>query len=223
MILFRYQKTGSAAYLPHLDILRLFGRVVRRAGIAVAYSEGFHPHQKWKFSSPMSLGIPSEAEYGTADCDIDPEKFREAFNRFSVPGLQVVRAARAERDPNFARILCAADYEAIWPELRGREEAFAALVSDPAFAVRYENGTVRPAAERTLEVRQESGGRVIFRLKTGADNLKPDAWTHAVAERLGIREPDGILRTAQYFQGECGGLRNADRLLDAPEHAETDL
>ncbi len=46
MIAFRYTKTDGAEYLSHLDLLRHIDRTLRRAGIKVKMSEGFHPHPK---------------------------------------------------------------------------------------------------------------------------------------------------------------------------------
>ncbi len=47
----------------HLDILRYFQKVNRRAGIDVKYSAGFNPHQIMSFSAPLGLGLTSEGEY----------------------------------------------------------------------------------------------------------------------------------------------------------------
>lgn len=47
----------------HLDILRYFQKVNRRAGIDVKYSGGFNPHQIMSFSAPLGLGLTSEGEY----------------------------------------------------------------------------------------------------------------------------------------------------------------
>ena len=44
MIAFKYTKTDGAEYLSHLDLLRHITRTLRRSGIQVNASEGFHPH-----------------------------------------------------------------------------------------------------------------------------------------------------------------------------------
>ncbi|MCJ7498310.1 MAG: TIGR03936 family radical SAM-associated protein, partial [candidate division Zixibacteria bacterium] len=50
-------------FTSHLDVLRTFERAIRRSGIPIAYSEGFHPHPKIAFGPPLPLGFISEAEY----------------------------------------------------------------------------------------------------------------------------------------------------------------
>ncbi|MEJ2716481.1 MAG: TIGR03936 family radical SAM-associated protein, partial [Deltaproteobacteria bacterium] len=59
----RYAKTGLMRFLGHRDLIRAFHRAFRRAGMKLAYSKGFHPHPRLKFSPPLSVGVESLAEY----------------------------------------------------------------------------------------------------------------------------------------------------------------
>lgn len=58
----RYARWGTMRFIGHQDIIRLFHRAFRRAGIALAYSQGFHPHPKLMFSPPLAFGVESHAE-----------------------------------------------------------------------------------------------------------------------------------------------------------------
>jgi radical SAM-linked protein len=58
----RYTKLRRAAYLGHLDTARALARLMRRAGIEVAYSRGFHPKPMMQFSPALSLGVASFGE-----------------------------------------------------------------------------------------------------------------------------------------------------------------
>lgn len=58
----RYNKTGDARFVSHLDLVRAFGRAIRRAGLDVWYTEGFNPHIKINFLPPLSLGYESVCE-----------------------------------------------------------------------------------------------------------------------------------------------------------------
>ena len=66
----RYTKTGRVRFLSHLDFMTLFHRSCLRAGIPVAFSQGFNPHPKIAFGPALSVGIESEAEY--LDLETDP-------------------------------------------------------------------------------------------------------------------------------------------------------
>jgi radical SAM family uncharacterized protein/radical SAM-linked protein len=59
----RWSKSEEVRFTSHLDVGRTFERTIRRSGIPIAYSEGFHPHQKVAFGPPLPLGYISDSEY----------------------------------------------------------------------------------------------------------------------------------------------------------------
>jgi radical SAM family uncharacterized protein/radical SAM-linked protein len=59
----KWSKGGEAKYTSHLENMRVFERAARRAEIPVAYSHGFHPHQKIAYGPPLTLGFTSRGEY----------------------------------------------------------------------------------------------------------------------------------------------------------------
>ena len=40
----RFEKTGRAVYISHLDLMATMQRAFARAGLELKYSEGFNPH-----------------------------------------------------------------------------------------------------------------------------------------------------------------------------------
>lgn len=60
---FSFSVRGVNKFLSHLDILKLFNRALMRAGLPVAYSEGFNPHPKISFGPPRGVGIEGLAEW----------------------------------------------------------------------------------------------------------------------------------------------------------------
>jgi len=54
-----YSKRGLAKYFGHLEMVSIFSRAIRRAGIPVKYSEGFHPMPKISFADPLPVGMES--------------------------------------------------------------------------------------------------------------------------------------------------------------------
>ncbi len=49
--------------MSHMEILRAWLRVIRRAQVPIKYSEGYSPHPKVSLGSALSVGVGSEAEY----------------------------------------------------------------------------------------------------------------------------------------------------------------
>jgi radical SAM-linked protein len=61
---FVFSKEGDMIYISHLDLLRLFHRAARRAGLPVALSQGFNPRMKIKLERALKLGVASASERG---------------------------------------------------------------------------------------------------------------------------------------------------------------
>jgi radical SAM-linked protein len=59
----RFTKTGKVRFTSHRDVARIWERALRRAGLPVAYTEGFSPHPKLSFGLALSTGYESLAEY----------------------------------------------------------------------------------------------------------------------------------------------------------------
>jgi radical SAM family uncharacterized protein/radical SAM-linked protein len=63
-----FSKTESARYLSHLELLRLFIRAFKRAGLNLIYSKGFHPLPKVSFASALPVG--TESIHETVDFEL---------------------------------------------------------------------------------------------------------------------------------------------------------
>ncbi|PLX93129.1 MAG: B12-binding domain-containing radical SAM protein [Desulfuromonas sp.] len=58
----RLSKRGRARMVGHLEYLTMFQRAVRRAGLPVRFSQGFHPTPKVSYLEALPLGVESDAE-----------------------------------------------------------------------------------------------------------------------------------------------------------------
>ena len=58
----RFCRSEEVKFISHLDIMRLWQRAFNRAGISLAYSEGFNPHPRLSLAAPLALSVTSEAE-----------------------------------------------------------------------------------------------------------------------------------------------------------------
>ena len=114
----RFAKYGGVKFIGHLDVLRYFQKAVRRAGLKIAYSQGFHPHQIMSFASPLGVGITSEGEYMDMEltAEYTPQEIVDALNTAMVEGFTVL-SARILPEPENGRkretamsLVTAADY-----------------------------------------------------------------------------------------------------------------
>jgi radical SAM-linked protein len=58
----RFSRGARLKYISHLDLIRLWHRAFRRAGLELAYSEGFNPHPRIHIAAPLPLGVTGESE-----------------------------------------------------------------------------------------------------------------------------------------------------------------
>ncbi len=59
----KFSKHGPLRFIGHLDIMRYFQKVFRRADIDIAFSTGFSPHPIMSFAMALSVGVESNGEY----------------------------------------------------------------------------------------------------------------------------------------------------------------
>ena len=93
--LISFRKEGRAAYLGHLELVELFKRAFRRAGIELAQSQGFHPQPKISFLTALPLGVPSLDEYLRVVTTrlMTAENLAEALSRQLPPDLGLKKAS----------------------------------------------------------------------------------------------------------------------------------
>jgi radical SAM-linked protein len=58
----KFGRGEELKFLSHLDLMRLWERALRRAGLPLAYSEGFTPHPQIALAAPLLVGVTSDVE-----------------------------------------------------------------------------------------------------------------------------------------------------------------
>jgi len=87
-----YAKRGRLVYLGHLDFQRLLHLALRRSGLPVAYSKGYHPHPLVKYGPPLSVGVAGEREVLDLAFEwIEPE-WQERLRAVLPEGCELQRA-----------------------------------------------------------------------------------------------------------------------------------
>lgn len=57
-----FEKTGNAVWISHLDLMRLFQRAFKRAGLPLKHTQGFNPRPSVSIALPLSVGVESKCE-----------------------------------------------------------------------------------------------------------------------------------------------------------------
>ncbi|MCL2490451.1 MAG: TIGR03936 family radical SAM-associated protein [Propionibacteriaceae bacterium] len=104
-ILLRYTKLGPSRFMSARDVARVMERALKRAGVPVAYSSGFSPHQRVSYAFPAPTGASSQAEYMLVGLDA-PMPASEVTVRLNqaMPTGMVVTATGTDKSPLPARL-----------------------------------------------------------------------------------------------------------------------
>ncbi len=82
-------KSGEMIWLGHLDVQRQLQMALRRSGLPVAYSKGYHPHPLMKFGPPLPVGVAGRREALDLALEGQVPGLMEALNRSLPSGLRV--------------------------------------------------------------------------------------------------------------------------------------
>ena len=89
-----FEKKGNAIWISHLDLMRLFQRAFKRAGLPLTHTQGFNPRPSVSIALPLSVGVESSCEL--LDFDLDGDKVanrivRGKLNDYLLPGIRVIK------------------------------------------------------------------------------------------------------------------------------------
>ncbi len=109
----KFAKSGAMRFIGHLDVMRFFQKAIRRAGIDVAYSEGFSPHQIMSFAAPLGVGLTSNGEY--LDIEVrshaGAEDMKRRLEAVMVEGMEILSVTALEEGTrNAMASVAAAEY-----------------------------------------------------------------------------------------------------------------
>lgn len=128
----KFRRGAEAKYISHLDIMRLWQRALNRAGMALAYSEGFHPHPKISLAAPLAVGVTSEAELMdvTLTRESSPHFFTAAVNQQLPAGFEILQVVTvAESLPSLQAQVRLAEYTVELETEKGKQEVASAIAS----------------------------------------------------------------------------------------------
>lgn len=139
-----FRKGERVRYISHLDVLRAWERSLRRAELPLAYSQGFTPHPKLAFASPLPLGFVSEAEVMdvTLDERVELPEFVRRLSEQTTEDLAVMtveEVALSAPAPQAAMLWC--DYRLTLPvDPRDAEVAVARFMALDSLPFKEDRG-----------------------------------------------------------------------------------
>lgn len=154
----RWTKEGRTRFISARDLTSVWERALRRAGLPIAYSEGFTPHAKVSFPDALPVGHVSTGEYAelTFAAPIDAESDLARLSGELPDGMDITTFFEVpDGAPKLARMLPATLWELVWPPVDATELT-ALLVRRCAELMARERVEVtrsRPDGDRIVDVR----------------------------------------------------------------------
>ena len=216
----KFRKYGALRFIGHLDVMRFFQKVMRRADIPIAFTGGYSPHMIMSFAIPLGIGLSSDGEYFDIELReaVNSTDAVRRMNEACVEGIEVVsmKQIAEEKKMTGMTILAGADYlvslkKGALPQ--DWKASFAAFMEQPE--IRIVKQTKRSEKEvdiRPLIDRWEIRGEDIFlQLAAGSSqNLKPDLVMEAFCRYLDVSCDDaafGYHRLEMYADAGEDGRR----------------
>lgn len=87
-----FSKTGDAVWMSHLDLMRLFQRAFKRAGLLLTHTQGFNQRPSVSIALPLSVGVESICELLDFELDnqeLPDEEIQNRLNQALVSGVHV--------------------------------------------------------------------------------------------------------------------------------------
>jgi radical SAM family uncharacterized protein/radical SAM-linked protein len=224
----RWAKQGRLVALSHLETMHALLRAVRRAGIPVAYSQGFHPKPRVSFGPALGVGVESTCEH--LDLEIvgaaDPAEVAARLGRELPEGLGVLGwEAVPPGAPSIAESVRAVHYRAEFPREVWSEEALGRRVS--AFL-----GSDRAVVTRDPPPKAKGGKRHHKIAAPGRREIDlKEIVTHLAVEGPGVvafslrADPSGSARPAEVLAaifGDGGAPRGVKVLKEGVSFARTE-
>jgi radical SAM-linked protein len=128
----KFGRGEELKFLSHLDLMRLWERALRRAGLPLAYSEGFTPHPQIALAAPLLVGVTSDAELMDVSLSrwVPPQSFMSQIEKQLPRGITLLEARPVGTNvPSLQSQVRFVEYKVEVETEKGRQEVESGLAS----------------------------------------------------------------------------------------------
>lgn len=182
-----FGKDGPQRFTSHLDLARTWERVLRRAGVPLAYSQGFNPRPKIQLAAALPLGYASICEVVDiwVECGLERPDSVVAWLRETAPeGLDIKTLEPVEHHaPAMQSLTDTATYVVIPDDVLDQQE----------LGTRVTELMAQPEIWRERRGKQYNLRPLIHELKVLPDEPLSMQMVLALSQKMGTARPDDVL------------------------------
>ncbi|HEY8694409.1 MAG TPA: TIGR03936 family radical SAM-associated protein [Chloroflexota bacterium] len=214
-----FSKGEPVRYISHLDLMRTWERILRRAGVKLAHSHGFNPRPKLVFAAPLAVAVTSDAEIVdiVIEDELSPAELVAQLQPSLAPGIEVHAAVEMALDaPAVMASVASSDYIVELASAADLAEPIARFLASSSVPYqRSRKGTtkqsdMRPAVLELVPLPRQrerlgEGPGIRMRLRLDVEGLavRPEEVVQALDPGWQVRR---VHRTGLQLKDEVGSL-----------------
>ena len=217
MVVIKYKKIEEGIFFSHLNMLRLWNRLVSIGGVTVKYSEGFNKTRRLYFSSPTRVGIESNCEYIVIDTEESAKVVKEKLINLLPSWLEILSAVDVEKKFNIASLNSRAKYIVSFDGLKSKKAKIEKFFEKESIVV----PVISHGEEKQVDIKNrlydisfsDKGIEIIAGV--GNESVRIDEVIKLLLKELKFPEYEWkIIKEKLYLTNEDGEIEEVDENLD---------
>lgn len=209
-----YTKEASLRFTGHLDMQRIWERLLRRSRLPIRYTQGFHPRARLNLASALPLGFTSEAELLDfwMDEPLPLDDIQSSLAEAAPPGLMVTRVHAVDLgEDSLQSQMRASEFEVRFFDPQDQGE-----LQKKVHQLLGQEEIIRTRRKKTYDLRPLLLNLEAVRLPTREVGL----WMRLLAEQGATGRPDEVLDALGYTSTETF-VHRTQLILASPPSSET--
>lgn len=176
MVVVKYKKLNEGKFFSHLNMIRIFNRLLSIGSVDVKYSEGFNKTRRIYFSSPTRVGVESECEYLIIDTDEKAKDVKYKIENILPQWMELVSVYAVDGKLNVAALNKFAQYQVQFDDYKSTR----AKVKQYFEREKIEIKTIQHGEEKVVDVKDRiknystKEDYLIMTCGVGDKSVKPD-------------------------------------------------
>ena len=215
MVVVKYKKINEGMFFSHLNMIRLWNRILNISGIEVEYSKGFNKVKKLAFSSPTRVGVESQCEYIAFNTQMKAKEVEDRLKHNTPFWLKIEDVCYVEGKFNVASLNTHARYFLTFEEyksLKAKVKKFfeqGSIIIDIILHGEHKKVDVK---NRIYKYELDEKGVDII-AGVGAESVRIDQFVIKMLEEIGKPHNNYEIVKTEVYHMEDGELKSIDKIL----------